>query len=202
MSGPHCVQVQGPSPRHPQMSSSLGIGPVVQPPRYASAENAAPAPPANAWGKPKATASTVIGPPSGQSPGTSLLSSALGGGSSSMGASLPDAVCEPCQKSRATSIDDSSSCIERQNWWCNTVNMIVLLYGSLHCYHKMARTARAEPWKVSCRLQRCPRSCSYSAPCCASVIQYLISRSPGDIVGAAQLRAGQQLHPSEGLEGP
>ena len=64
----------------------MGIGPVVQPPRYGSTENAAPAPPANAWGKPKPAASPVVGPPSGQATGTSLLSSALGGsGAMSMG---------------------------------------------------------------------------------------------------------------------
>ena len=64
----------------------MGIGPVVQPPRYGSTENAAPAPPANAWGKPKPAASPVVGPPSGQATGTSLLSSALGGsGPMSMG---------------------------------------------------------------------------------------------------------------------
>ncbi|CAK0752488.1 hypothetical protein CVIRNUC_002150 [Coccomyxa viridis] len=91
------VQVQGPSPRHQQsLGGSLGIGPVVQPPRYGSTENAAPAPPANAWGKPKPAASPVVGPPSGQATGTSLLSSALGGsGAMSMGFSAAPAPIAP-----------------------------------------------------------------------------------------------------------
>lgn len=109
------------------MSNSLGIGPVVQPPRYANSDGAAPAPPANAWGKPKAAASPVVGPPSGQSAGTSLLSSALGGGSASMGRALASqqlpskpiielqkfvaALCGSPRRHmvRAPSIDDSDS---------------------------------------------------------------------------------------------